>query len=157
MIRQHATEWHYRRHNQMGQRPHEAGFLHLEAELVLEERWLEQHQQIEVPGATEVGHNDGVHRHGTHHLPPGRCLQWRHRGMSGLAQRLLNVLELWNANRRMLARVLEAQPNPEHVPNDAEHSVGIEWRLIPDGIGQESGEGQSHHHAGIGAGKGQGG
>lgn len=155
MIRQHAAKWNYRSHDQVGQRAHEARLLHLKTELVLEERGLEQHQEVEVPGAAEVGHNDGVDRHRAHHFPPRSRLQGWHRGMSRLPERFLDVLQLGYADGRMFARVLEAQPYPEHVPYDSEHPVGVERRLVAHGIGQKSGERKSNHHARIGTGKGQ--
>jgi len=75
--------------------------------------------------------------------------------MSRFAKRFLDVLQLGYADGRMFARILEAQPYPEHIPDDSEHPVGVEGRLIAHGICQETGKRKSHHHAGIGTGKGQ--
>lgn len=44
MIRQHTTEWHYRGHYQMWQRPHKAGFFDFKMELMLQERGLEKYE-----------------------------------------------------------------------------------------------------------------
>ena len=54
------------------------------------------------------------------------------------ADALLDVHLLPGADAGMLGRLLEGQPQPQHVPEDAHDAVEVVGSVPPDGVGQDS-------------------
>lgn len=117
VIGQHSTERHNDRHYQMRKcsqksklyqidpkkslqsNPWQAIMLNfslylgdLELKPMLQKWALVQHQHVEVPRATEIGHHNGVHRQWSTYVGPGRRGDCGHRLLNGFAQWFFNVL-----------------------------------------------------------------
>lgn len=89
---------------------------------MLEIAGLEEHQQVEVPGATEVGDDDGVDRHGGEEGVPGGGGDGGQGSLCRRADGLLDVEQLPTRDRRVLGRSLERQPQPRDVPQHPHHT-----------------------------------
>lgn len=89
---------------------------------MLEIAGLEEHQQVEVPGATEVGNDDGVDRHGGEEGVPGGGGDCGQGSLRGGADGLLDVEQLPSRDGRMLGRPLKRQPQPRDVPQHPHHT-----------------------------------
>lgn len=95
-------------------------------EAMLQVRALVQHQHVEVPRPTEVGHHNRVHRPRAHNVRPRCGRDGRHRLLHRFAQRLFDVLEFVHVDGGMDARLLEHQPQPQRVPERVDfQSVGV--------------------------------
>lgn len=73
---------------------------------------LEKDKEVEVPGATEVGNNNGVYRHGSEELVPGGGGDGGEGGLRRGADGLLYVHQLTGRDGRVLGGPFEGQPKP---------------------------------------------
>lgn len=89
-------------------------------------RGLKQYEKIEVPRPAEVGDYDRVHGHRGEEFFPGRVDDCRRRRHFGRSQRRFYVVQLFGRYGGMKTGLLEAQPQPEHVPYQPHHA----WKHV---------------------------
>jgi len=78
---------------------------------------LWEEKEIESPGATEVGHNDGVDRFRVEYLFPGCRFKIGGRAGNG-PNAFLNVMQFLSRDGGMLGWFLKSQPEPNHIPHN---------------------------------------
>lgn len=86
---------------------------------------LEEYKQVEVPGAAEVGDDDGVDRHGGEEGVPGGGGDGGEGGVGGGADGLLDVEEFAARDGGVLGGSLEGEPQPHDVPQHAHHAWAV--------------------------------
>ena len=72
-----------------------------------------------------------------------------HRELHRISQRLFDVLQFLNGYSGMISRLLEGQPQPEAVPDDAHRSVEVKGGLPADPLGQNSRHWHSNNDSSI--------
>lgn len=167
MVGQDTAARHHYRHQQMWKRAKErvlksnnlqnatdgSRLVHLfdlEGIDVFEVRGLKQHQQVKVPRSAEVSDKYRVDGHRGEEGSPRGVRDGRDGvGLPFFPERVLYVHQLPGLDRRMLARLLEHQPQPAQVPHYSHDAVKIERSLPSYSFNQFSAYGHCEHDSGV--------
>ena len=128
LVGQLAADGHDEGHAKVGEGAQDVRGVDVHLEHLAEVHRLADEQQVEGPGAAEVGHVDSPDRFRGEDREPGRGGEGG-RLVADLADGALDVLHLLAAYVRMLRGPLEAQPEPEDVPEEADGAVEVEGSL----------------------------
>jgi hypothetical protein len=82
---------------------------------------LGENQQVKRPGATEIGHDDGVDGHRSEKASPRSRVEIGN-GSLDVRQRFFDVKSLAGRDGRVETRFFERQPHPKDVPDDTKHT-----------------------------------